>query len=289
MIMTADKGNSVVILPTQQYNTKIQNFIDKNNFQTSAVNPTKTFQNHIRKIINHSTTLITQDSKWKFINLNHSVPTIKGLINLRKPDQPIHPIVNWCNAPAYKLSKLFTLKIKQFTPLPYSFNIKNTTELIHELKQTPVTPTSTLASLDITNMCSNIPIIETKHILENMLTSKPTDPQIKAELLDWYEVITKQNYILNNDKIIIQTDGLAMGAPSSSIVSEIFLQHIEHTYLPCPAQKHKLINYFHFVNDILLIYDLQHTNIHTILNDFNYIHPNLVFTQETEQNNKIIT
>jgi hypothetical protein len=32
MITTADLGNSIVILPAQQYNTKIQNFIDKNNF-----------------------------------------------------------------------------------------------------------------------------------------------------------------------------------------------------------------------------------------------------------------
>jgi hypothetical protein len=88
------------------------------------------------------------------------------------------------------------------------------------------------ASLDITNMYSNIPIRETMQILENIMTNYPIDPQIKTEILNWYEVITKQNYFLNNDKIIIQKDGLAMGAPSSSIISEIFLQNIEHTYLP---------------------------------------------------------
>jgi len=44
MITPADKGNSVVAFPTQQNNTKIQDFIDKSNFQTSTVNPTKTFQ-----------------------------------------------------------------------------------------------------------------------------------------------------------------------------------------------------------------------------------------------------
>jgi len=90
MITTADLGNSIIILPTQQYNMKIQNFVDENNFQASAVNPIKTFQNQIRKTINNSTTLITQDSKWKFINLNPSAPTIKGLIKLNKIDQT-HP------------------------------------------------------------------------------------------------------------------------------------------------------------------------------------------------------
>jgi len=67
-ITSADKGNNLVILPTQQHNTKVQAFIN-NNFQTSTTNPTKTFRNQIRKTTNRSTTLIPQDSKWKFINL----------------------------------------------------------------------------------------------------------------------------------------------------------------------------------------------------------------------------
>ena len=69
-----------------------------------------------------STALITPDSKWKFINLNSSAPTTRGLVKLHKIDQPIGPVVNWRNAPAYKLSKLFALKIKQLTPLPYTVN-----------------------------------------------------------------------------------------------------------------------------------------------------------------------
>ena len=284
---SADKANSLVILPTQQYHTKIQNFIDKNNFQTSTTNPTKTFQNQIRKTINSSTKLINPDSRWKFINLNPSAPTIRGLVKLHKLDQPIRPIVNWRNAPAYNLSKLLALKIKQLTPLPYIFNIRNTTELIQEMKQTPITPTSMFASLDITNMYSNIPIRETKQILENIWIHNPIDPQIKTEILNWYEVITKQNYFLNNNKIIIQKDGLAMGAPSSSIISEIFLQNTEHTHLPDLARKHKLANYFRFVDDILIIFDSQHTNINAILSDFNSIHPKLQFTKETELNNTI--
>jgi len=130
--MTADKGNSTVILPTLQYNMKIQKFIDKNNYQTSTVNPTKTFQNQVRRTINHSTALIAQNSKWNLINLNPSAPTIKGLTKLHKPDQPTRPIVNGRNAPAYKISKFFTLNTQHISPLPYSFNVKNATELIHE-------------------------------------------------------------------------------------------------------------------------------------------------------------
>jgi len=72
-----------------------------------------------------------------------------------------------------------------------------------------------------------------------------------------------------------------MYAASSSIISEMFLQHIEHTHLLHLTQKHKLVNYVRYVDDIL-IYDSQHTDIHSILHDFNSLHQSLHFTGETE-------
>jgi hypothetical protein len=112
-----------------------------------------------------------------------------------------------------------------------------------------------------------------------------TDTKIKSELLDWYETITQQNYFRHNDTTVTQTDGLAIGAPSSSIISEIFLQYIENTHLPHLTQKHRLVNYVRYIDDILLIYDSQHTDLHSILHDFNSLHQNLHFIGEIEQNN----
>jgi len=48
-----------------------------------------------------------------------------------------------------------------------------------------------------------------------------------------------------------------------------------------------IINYFCCVNDILLVFDSNHTNIQAIFTDLNTIHPNLHFTAQTEQNNTI--
>jgi hypothetical protein len=71
-------------------------------------------------------------------------------------------------------------------------------------------------------------------VLDNLLNSNNTDPPIKSELLHWYEIITRQIYFQHNDKTITPIEGLEMGAPSSSIISELFLQHIEHTHTPPP-------------------------------------------------------
>jgi hypothetical protein len=194
MVARADKGNSVVVLPTAQYETKIGDFIQKNHFITSAKDPTKSFQTHVRKVVNSSKHLIPPDSKWKYLNLNPTAPTIKGLIKLHKPEHPIRPVINWRGAPAYKLAQLFTHKIKLMAPLPNTHNLENTTDLIEKLKKTPILPQYTLASLDISNLYTNIPVKETKEIIANKLDSNNTDLQVKHELLSWYDTITNQNY-----------------------------------------------------------------------------------------------
>jgi hypothetical protein len=142
-------------------------------------------------------------------------------------------------------------------------------------------------SLDITNMYSNIPCNETKQILKNLLSSNMTDHVMSSEILNRLDVITKQNYFTHRDKTFTQTDGLVMGTPSSGIISEIFLQHFEHSNLPILDLKHKLVNYFRYIDDVLLIYDNRHTDIHTILTDFNSFHHNLQFIKETEHDNKL--
>jgi hypothetical protein len=54
MITHTDKGNSLVILPIKQYDSKIQDFIQANNSQTATKDPTKNFQSQIRKLMKDS-------------------------------------------------------------------------------------------------------------------------------------------------------------------------------------------------------------------------------------------
>jgi len=46
-----------------------------------------------------------------------------------------------------------------------------------------------------------------------------------------------------------------MGTPSFSLISELFLQQMEHLHLAHLTTKLKIIDYFHYVDDILLILD----------------------------------
>jgi|GEM_PF-3687610 len=260
MITRADKGNSLVILPESQYKNKIDEFIQTNHFQTSTNHPTKSFQSQVRKIISNSKTLIHSETKWKYLNLNPTAPSIKGLIKLHKPEHPIRPDVNWRGAPAYRLAQLFTHKIKLVAPLPNTHDLENTTDLLKKLENTPILPHFTLASLDISNLHTNIPVKETREIIAKNLNNN-TNPQAQQELLNWYDTITNKNYFSNNGKIIIQQEGLAFGAPTSGTIAEFFLHHLEETHLTQLSKKQSIAAYFHYVDDIVLIYDSHHPNI----------------------------
>ena len=84
-----------------------------------------------------------------------------------------------------------------------------------------------------------------------------------------------------------QKDRLAIGTPTSSLIAEFFLQNLENIQFAHLTEKHKIAGYFRNVDEILLIYDPDHTNIQDITNDFNSLHPHLKFTTELETNNKL--
>jgi hypothetical protein len=78
-----------------------------------------------------------------------------------------------------------------------------------------------------------------------------------------------------------------MGMPTSSIFSEIYLQYSENKKILDILLKSHIIGYFHYVDDILIIYKNGTTNIHDVLTIFNNITPTMKFTMEEENDNKI--
>ena len=78
-----------------------------------------------------------------------------------------------------------------------------------------------------------------------------------------------------------------MGAATSSILSEVYLQHLESTKIFDILRNHQSIGYFGYVDGIVIIYKDNLINIQETLRLFNNISPMLTFTMEKETNNSI--
>jgi hypothetical protein len=50
-----------------------------------------------------------------------------------------------------------------------------------------------------------------------------------------------------------------MGVHTSAILAEIFIQHLEHNDILKILQKHHILDYYWYVDDILIIYNEDYT------------------------------
>jgi hypothetical protein len=117
-ISKADKGNSIVIISQEIYHKKGIDFINNNNSKNTNKDLITKFQRELRIPINECSHLIQKDEKCKYMNLNPSSLAIKSLIKIHETKAPIRPIINWKEAPAYKLAKKLAKDIEMFIPLP---------------------------------------------------------------------------------------------------------------------------------------------------------------------------
>jgi hypothetical protein len=286
-ISKADKGNSTVITYDKDYNDKIQDHIQNNNFTILNKNPTTTFQNKIKATLKNCHTIIHKDNKFKLTNMNPTAPNIRGLPKVHKKDCPIRQTINWQGALAYKTAKHLSKLIQLHIPLPNAFNINNSVQLTEDLSDIPYRQGLRLVSFDIENMYMNIPSKEITHIIEKMAKANQLDNMTTKELTAITRTVIEQNYFTFQNKYYYQNNGLAMGAPSSAILSEIYLQHLQHTEIIKIIIRHNITGYFRYVDDILMVYDEKHMDINEVHTAFNKQAPTIKFTIETENDNAI--
>jgi hypothetical protein len=76
-----------------------------------------------------------------------------------------------------------------------------------------------------------------------------------------------------------------MGAATSPVLTETFIQYLKHTKIVNILNKCRFIDYHIYVYDILIIYNMSQTE--NTLTEFNSIYPQLNFPMEKETNNKL--
>jgi hypothetical protein len=86
-----------------------------------------------------------------------------------------------------------------------------------------------LATFNVKNMYTNIPTDKIKDTIGSILDHSHTDDTKKQEILKYYNIILDQNFFQYRERQYKQANCLAMGAPTSSIFSEIYLQYMKHT------------------------------------------------------------
>jgi hypothetical protein len=140
--------------------------------------------------------------------------------------------------------------------------VPNSHNLAQSLKNIRTDNSRKLRLFDIENIYTNIPTTELKNIIKNTLIyDHHTSKEEKQELLNMLDIILEQHYFQINKQFFKQNKGLTMEAPTSAIPAETFNQYLEDTIIYNILKKHQIIDYHRYVDDILITYNENHTNI----------------------------
>jgi hypothetical protein len=135
-------------------------------------------------------------------------------------------------------------------------------------------------------MYTNIPTSELITIIDRACQNY-IENNLKHDIIKLTKTIIEQNCFHFCGKTYIQSEGLAMGDPTSSILSQFYLQHLESTKICNLLTDHNIEGYFRYIDDILTVYNESKTDINYILKYFNKLTPRLQFTLERETNCRI--
>jgi hypothetical protein len=106
-------------------------------------------------------------------------------------------------------------------------------------------------------MYKNIPTKDVRNIISEILNRNNIKEIAKEEILNLLNVILWQNYIQINEQYYLQNEYLANGGTNIGyIIRSIYTTlTLDHTSIADILNKHQIIDYYRYVDDILIVYD----------------------------------
>jgi hypothetical protein len=101
--------------------------------------------------------------------------------------------------------------------------------MINELSEINIHSDVGLTSVDNSNVCTNIFVIQLRHVIETILNQNLIEVKQKHRLINIFGLVINRSYFCLNGALFRQKEGLTMGAPSSAVLSEILYSMLNIT------------------------------------------------------------
>lgn len=291
LICRPDKGRGVVLMNRGDYKEKMLNLLsDSTKFCLINSSPNKlinTVEDKINRTLRNlkNNNYINDLTYSSLYSTGSSLSVLYGLPKTHKPNLPLRPILAAYNSASYALAKFLVPLLSHLTTNHYTLN--NSYDLIHAIKK--LNSSSFMVSLDVQSLFTSLPLQECIDLIMNNLFPNPShnfkgfNYESFKQLL---ELSVLENYFTFDNQIYKQTDGISMGSPLGPTFANIFMCNFENNFLNnCPID-FKPTFYKRYIDDTFLLFKNK-THAHSFLTYINSLHPNIKFTIETEQENKL--
>lgn len=291
VVTRPDKGKGTVILNRDEYIDKVENVLSDETKFRKVGNPDYStifrVEDRINRFLKYlkDNDIISKDTYEFLYSTGASYGVMYGLPKIHKVGTPMRPILTSYDTPNYKIAKFLVPLLAPLTANNHS--IKNSADF--KQKILPQDSDLFMASLDVESLFTNVPVEETIQIILDKIFTNPDTVYHNFNITDFrklLELAVLDTAFIFNGKAYIQTDGMAMGSPLGPTFANIFMCALEERMLDeCPLA-HLPLFYSRYVDDTFLLFRGKH-EADVFLEYANELHPNIKFTIEYENNDKL--
>ena len=290
-ILPADKGNITVVVNTSSYEEKALEILSQPPFKRIDRDPTarneKRVNDKLKQLLRNKCINKELAQQLKVSTTSTHPPLFYGSVKVHKENNPLRPIVSTIGSATYKISRFVSSVLRTYVKEADSY-IVNTRDFLDNLREIQIKDDEIMVSFDIKSLFTNVPTKEATIVINDLL-KKDQNLQEKSslsadtinELLQL--CLSVRNFQFRGEHFEL-TDGLAMGAPASPAIANIYMTSFEEKALDTwPKNKPKA--WYRFVDDVFSI--IKQSDVKDFLDHLNSQHPSIKFTLEMEKDKKL--
>ena len=224
VILTADKGVTIVITDREDYHEKAKALLeDQGTYKALKSDPTSRIKSKLISLLKKiKSEGGIDDTQYKKMYPTGAVsPKFYGLPNIHKRGIPLRPIVSSRGSISCEVAKELARILK---PLVGSspHHIKNTGDFIEQIQQVTLQADDIITSYDVAALFTSVPIEAAINIIQRRLELDQelhSRTNMKVEhITSLLEFCLKTTYFQFQGSFYEQINGAAMGSPISPIV-----------------------------------------------------------------------
>ena len=261
IILTADKGVSLVVMDKEEYIRKAQELLDQPGYKLIPNYPTTKYKNKFISILKSIKVEggIKEVTYRRFYPRGASSPKFYGLPKVHKQGMPLRPIVSSIGAVIYESAKELSKILKPLVgKSPH--HVENNQEFLQHLKGIQLGPDEVIISYDIKALFTSVPIQPALNIIEKLLEEDPglqqrTFMTVKNTIC-LLEFCLRSTYFTFQNQYYEQVEGAAMGSPISPIMANLYMENFETRAIS--TSPHPLLMWKRYVDDTYVVIKAAH-------------------------------
>lgn len=236
------------------------------------------------------------DEEYNIARTTGSQPArLYGLPKLHEQNYPLRPVMSAIKTVGYGLGKVLTSHLSYLPHSPYV--IKDSVDFLNKIKSS-TNADKKMVSFDVVSLFTNVPLTFTiNYILDQMylvctkncIGLSRFKQCVKCGHRPDFETLlrtaTSDKHFTFNNKMYIQQDGVAMGAPLAPVMADIFMAYLETTLMDRLIQA-GICEWYRYVDDTFVLVNPT-SNLNNIITILNSFHTSIQFTHKVETDDKL--